>query len=133
MRDLNLSVLCSPQWTFSQVKWISSFLESDDEYFDAEDGDIQIGKSTKGSERKKVAEAPNEELINLLLKFEIKEVYIFVYKQMYSYYHCPYKLSNMRAKICESHIYILYIKCGTLFSSVFLPPHTVPRKWIVFF
>lgn len=57
---------------------MSSFLESDDEYFDAEDGDIQTSKSTKGSERKKVAEAPNEELINLLLKFEIKEVCIFI-------------------------------------------------------
>lgn len=57
---------------------MSSSLESDDEYFDAEDGDIQTGKSMKGSERKKVAESPNEELINLLLKFEIKEVCIFI-------------------------------------------------------
>ncbi|ELK31334.1 Vacuolar protein sorting-associated protein 13C [Myotis davidii] len=55
--------------------------ESDDEYFDAEDGDIQTGKSMKGSERKKVAEAPNEELINLLLKFEIKEVILEFTKQ----------------------------------------------------
>ncbi|KAM5178815.1 intermembrane lipid transfer protein VPS13C isoform 1-T1 [Callospermophilus lateralis] len=48
--------------------------ESDDEYFDAEDGDSQIAKSVKGTEFKKAAEIPNEELINLLLKFEIKEV-----------------------------------------------------------
>ncbi|ELW71324.1 Vacuolar protein sorting-associated protein 13C [Tupaia chinensis] len=48
--------------------------ESDDEYFDAEDGDSQTGKSMKGSELKKAVEAPNEELINLLLKFEITEV-----------------------------------------------------------
>lgn len=54
------------------------FLESDDEYFDAEDGDTQTGKSVRSSELKKVAETPNEELTNLLLKFEIKEVYIFV-------------------------------------------------------
>ncbi|EPY81741.1 hypothetical protein CB1_000715056 [Camelus ferus] len=48
--------------------------ESDDEYFDAEDGgDTQTSISMKGSQLKKVAEAPNEELINLLLKFEIKE------------------------------------------------------------
>lgn len=53
-------------------------LDSDDEYFDAESGDVEIGKSTKGSEHKKVAEAPNEELINLLLKFEVKEVCIFI-------------------------------------------------------
>ncbi|KAM7158322.1 intermembrane lipid transfer protein VPS13C isoform 2-T2 [Molossus nigricans] len=55
--------------------------ESDDEYFDAEDGVTQTGKSMKGSERKKVAEAPNEELINLLLKFEIKEVILEFTKQ----------------------------------------------------
>ncbi|XP_021566120.1 vacuolar protein sorting-associated protein 13C, partial [Carlito syrichta] len=48
--------------------------ESDDEYFDAEDGDAQTGKSMKGSELQKAAEIPNEELINLILKFEIKEV-----------------------------------------------------------
>ncbi|XP_036909925.1 vacuolar protein sorting-associated protein 13C isoform X2 [Sturnira hondurensis] len=55
--------------------------ESDDEYFDAEDGDTQTGKSMKGLERKKVAEVPNEELINLLLKFEIKEVILEFSKQ----------------------------------------------------
>ncbi|XP_024894514.1 vacuolar protein sorting-associated protein 13C [Pteropus alecto] len=55
--------------------------ESDDEYFDAEDGDIETSKSMKGSERKKVSEAPNEELINLLLKFEIKEVILEFTKQ----------------------------------------------------
>ncbi|XP_004421707.1 PREDICTED: vacuolar protein sorting-associated protein 13C isoform X2 [Ceratotherium simum simum] len=55
--------------------------ESDDEYFDAEDGDIQTGKSMKGSELKKVAEVPNEEVINLLLKFEIKEVILEFTKQ----------------------------------------------------
>ncbi|XP_036096076.1 vacuolar protein sorting-associated protein 13C isoform X1 [Molossus molossus] len=55
--------------------------ESDDEYFDAEDGVTQTGKSMKGSERKKVAESPNEELINLLLKFEIKEVILEFTKQ----------------------------------------------------
>lgn len=53
-------------------------LESDDEYFDAEDGEPQTGKSMKGSELKKAAEVPNEELINLLLKFEIKEVCAFL-------------------------------------------------------
>ncbi|VCX31363.1 unnamed protein product, partial [Gulo gulo] len=55
--------------------------ESDDEYFDAEDGDTQTGKSVKSSELKKVAETPNEELINLLLKFEIKEVVLEFTKQ----------------------------------------------------
>ncbi|XP_058914527.1 intermembrane lipid transfer protein VPS13C isoform X3 [Kogia breviceps] len=55
--------------------------ESDDEYFDAEDGDTQTGKSMKGSDIKKVAEAPNEELINLLLKFEVKEVILEFTKQ----------------------------------------------------
>ncbi|XP_037689727.1 vacuolar protein sorting-associated protein 13C isoform X2 [Choloepus didactylus] len=55
--------------------------ESDDEYFDAEDGDSQTGKSMKGSEFKKATEAPNEELINLLLKFEIKEVILELTKQ----------------------------------------------------
>ncbi|KAJ8792869.1 hypothetical protein J1605_004054 [Eschrichtius robustus] len=55
--------------------------ESDDEYFDAEDGDTQTGKSMKGSDIKTVAEAPNEELINLLLKFEVKEVILEFTKQ----------------------------------------------------
>uniref|UniRef100_A0A452SGE7 Vacuolar protein sorting 13 homolog C n=1 Tax=Ursus americanus TaxID=9643 RepID=A0A452SGE7_URSAM len=55
--------------------------ESDDEYFDAEDGDTQTGKSVRSSELKKGAEAPNEELINLLLKFEIKEVVLEFTKQ----------------------------------------------------
>uniref|UniRef100_A0A2K6JWX2 Vacuolar protein sorting 13 homolog C n=1 Tax=Rhinopithecus bieti TaxID=61621 RepID=A0A2K6JWX2_RHIBE len=55
--------------------------ESDDEYFDAEDGEPQTGKSMKGSELKKAAEVPNEELINLLLKFEIKEVILEFTKQ----------------------------------------------------
>ncbi|XP_049761829.1 intermembrane lipid transfer protein VPS13C isoform X1 [Elephas maximus indicus] len=55
--------------------------ESDDEYFDAEDGDSQAGKSMKGSELKKAAEAPSEELINLLLKFEVKEVILELTKQ----------------------------------------------------
>ncbi|XP_066130845.1 intermembrane lipid transfer protein VPS13C isoform X1 [Saccopteryx bilineata] len=55
--------------------------ESDDEYFDADDGDTQTGKSMKASERKKVAEAPNEEFINLQLKFEIKEVILEFTKQ----------------------------------------------------
>ncbi|XP_032336935.1 vacuolar protein sorting-associated protein 13C isoform X2 [Camelus ferus] len=56
--------------------------ESDDEYFDAEDGgDTQTSISMKGSQLKKVAEAPNEELINLLLKFEIKEVILEFTKQ----------------------------------------------------
>ncbi|XP_039076223.1 vacuolar protein sorting-associated protein 13C isoform X1 [Hyaena hyaena] len=55
--------------------------ESDDEYFDAEDGDTQTGKSLRVSELKKAAEAPNEELINLLLKFEIKEVVLEFTKQ----------------------------------------------------
>ncbi|XP_074183747.1 intermembrane lipid transfer protein VPS13C [Rhinolophus sinicus] len=55
--------------------------DSDDEYFDAENGDVETGKSTKGSEHKKVAEAPNEEFINLLLKFEVKEVILEFTKQ----------------------------------------------------
>ncbi|XP_054543722.1 intermembrane lipid transfer protein VPS13C isoform X2 [Talpa occidentalis] len=55
--------------------------ESDDEYFDADDGETQSGKTMKGSEPKKVVEAPNEELINLLLKFEIKEVLLEFTKQ----------------------------------------------------
>ncbi|XP_069851362.1 intermembrane lipid transfer protein VPS13C isoform X3 [Dipodomys merriami] len=55
--------------------------ESEDEYFDAEDGDSQTVKSTKGSEIKKAAEIPNEELINLLLKFEITEVILEFTKQ----------------------------------------------------
>ncbi|XP_032273582.1 vacuolar protein sorting-associated protein 13C isoform X2 [Phoca vitulina] len=55
--------------------------ESDDEYFDAEDGDTQTGKSVTSSVLKKVAEAPNEEFINLLLKFEIKEVVLEFTKQ----------------------------------------------------
>ena len=65
------------QHTFESNECLLS-LESDDEYFDAEDGDIQTGRSMKGLERKKVAEVPNEELINLLLKFEIKEVCVFI-------------------------------------------------------
>ncbi|CAI9176855.1 unnamed protein product [Rangifer tarandus platyrhynchus] len=55
--------------------------ESDDEYFDAEDEDIQPSKSMKASDVKKVPEAPNEELINLLLKFEVKEVILEFTKQ----------------------------------------------------
>ncbi|XP_054974528.1 intermembrane lipid transfer protein VPS13C isoform X2 [Sorex araneus] len=56
--------------------------ESDDEYFDAEDGETHIGgKNTKGSELKKAPEAPSEELINLLLKFEVKEVILEFTKQ----------------------------------------------------
>ncbi|XP_062947628.1 intermembrane lipid transfer protein VPS13C isoform X2 [Cynocephalus volans] len=55
--------------------------ESDDEYFDAEEGDAQTGDSIRGSELKKAAEVPNEELINLLLKFEIKEVILEFTKQ----------------------------------------------------
>ncbi|XP_053451789.1 intermembrane lipid transfer protein VPS13C isoform X1 [Nycticebus coucang] len=55
--------------------------ESDDEYFDAEDGDSQTSKSMRGSELKKASEPPNEELINLLLKFEIKEVILEFTKQ----------------------------------------------------
>ncbi|KAM6200995.1 intermembrane lipid transfer protein VPS13C [Rhynchocyon petersi] len=55
--------------------------ESDDEYFDADDEDSQPSKSVKGSELKKAPEVPNEELINLLLKFEIKEVILEFTKQ----------------------------------------------------
>ncbi|XP_075387538.1 intermembrane lipid transfer protein VPS13C isoform X2 [Tenrec ecaudatus] len=55
--------------------------ESEDEYFDAEDGDSQVGKGGKGSELKKAAEPPNEELLHLLLKFEIKEVILEFTKQ----------------------------------------------------
>ncbi|XP_033612139.1 vacuolar protein sorting-associated protein 13C, partial [Fukomys damarensis] len=56
--------------------------ESDDEYFDAEDGNLQAAKSVQGSELKKAAEVPNEELINLLLKFEVKEVILEFTKQL---------------------------------------------------
>ncbi|XP_056663933.1 intermembrane lipid transfer protein VPS13C isoform X2 [Monodelphis domestica] len=55
--------------------------ESDDEYFDAEDGGQQTGRSVKGSEINKVTEPPNEELIDLQLKFEIKEVILELTKQ----------------------------------------------------
>ncbi|XP_008588038.1 PREDICTED: vacuolar protein sorting-associated protein 13C-like, partial [Galeopterus variegatus] len=55
--------------------------ESDDEYFDAEEGGAQTGDSIRGSELKKAAEVPNEELINLLLKFEMKEVILEFTKQ----------------------------------------------------
>ncbi|KAM6149514.1 intermembrane lipid transfer protein VPS13C isoform 2-T2 [Erethizon dorsatum] len=55
--------------------------ESDDEYFDAEDGAAQVAKSVQGSELKKAADVPNEELINLLLKFEVKEVILEFTKQ----------------------------------------------------
>lgn len=68
------------------------FLDSDDEYFDAEDGEMHAsGKSSKGSELKKAPEAPNEELINILLKFEVKEVCTFV------------------LLICKYNLVILYI------------------------
>ncbi|XP_012972861.1 vacuolar protein sorting-associated protein 13C isoform X3 [Mesocricetus auratus] len=55
--------------------------ESDDEYFDAEEGDVQTARTVKASELKKVSEVPNEELVNLLLKFEIKEVILELTKQ----------------------------------------------------
>nr|XP_051678303.1 intermembrane lipid transfer protein VPS13C isoform X2 [Oryctolagus cuniculus] len=55
--------------------------DSEDEYFDAEDGELQTGKSMKVSELKKATEVPNEELINLLLKFEIREVILEFTKQ----------------------------------------------------
>lgn len=54
-------------------------LESDDEYFDAEDGDSQAARPVKASELRKAAEVPNEELVTLLLKFEIKEVCVSVH------------------------------------------------------
>ncbi|MEJ1285501.1 vacuolar protein sorting 13A [Cricetulus griseus] len=55
--------------------------ESDDEYFDAEDGESQTARTVKASELKKASEVPNEELVNLLLKFEIKEVILELTKQ----------------------------------------------------
>ncbi|GAB1294389.1 Vacuolar protein sorting-associated protein 13C [Apodemus speciosus] len=54
--------------------------ESDEEYFDAEDGDSQA-RTVKASELKKASEVPNEELVSLLLKFEIKEVVLELTKQ----------------------------------------------------
>lgn len=60
--------------------WVNACLfalDSDDEYFDAEDGDSQTVRTVKASELKKAPEVPNEELVNLLLKFEIKEVCVF--------------------------------------------------------
>ncbi|XP_028627194.1 vacuolar protein sorting-associated protein 13C [Grammomys surdaster] len=55
--------------------------ESDEEYFDAEDGDSQAARTVKASELKKAAEVPNEELVSLLLKFEIKEVVLELTRQ----------------------------------------------------
>ncbi|XP_051829756.1 LOW QUALITY PROTEIN: intermembrane lipid transfer protein VPS13C [Antechinus flavipes] len=55
--------------------------ESDDEYFDAEDGVQPTSRSIKASEMSKVTEPPNEELIDLQLKFEIKEVILELTKQ----------------------------------------------------
>lgn len=58
-----------------------STLESDDEYFDAEGGASQVPRGAPGSEPRKAAEVPNEALVNLLLKFEVKEVCVlFVYE-----------------------------------------------------
>ncbi|XP_072472489.1 intermembrane lipid transfer protein VPS13C isoform X1 [Notamacropus eugenii] len=55
--------------------------ESDDEYFDAEDGVQLTSRSVKGSEIIKDTEPLNEELIDLQLKFEIKEVILELTKQ----------------------------------------------------
>ncbi|XP_051012690.1 intermembrane lipid transfer protein VPS13C [Acomys russatus] len=55
--------------------------ESDDEYFDAEEGDSQTARTVRSSELKKASDAPNEELVTLLLKFEIKEVILELTKQ----------------------------------------------------
>ncbi|XP_063110395.1 intermembrane lipid transfer protein VPS13C-like isoform X2 [Cavia porcellus] len=55
--------------------------ESDDEYFDAEDGASQVPRGAPGSEPRKAAEVPNEALVNLLLKFEVKEVILEFTKQ----------------------------------------------------
>lgn len=111
----------------SHVKWIS--LESDDEYFDAEDGDTQPGKSKKGSELKKAAEAPNEELINLLLKFEIKEVCVLVL-QVSKYI----LVTTIFVNYLMLDPNFKYIKNIVLLSSLLPSIHTyrhisVPRKW----
>ncbi|KAM7337360.1 hypothetical protein ACRRTK_003479 [Alexandromys fortis] len=63
------------------VQLLFAKAESDDEYFDAEDGDLQTTRTVKASELKKASEVPNEELVNLLLKFEIKEVILELTKQ----------------------------------------------------
>lgn len=63
-------------------------LESDDEYFDAEDGDLQTTRTVKASELKKASEVPNEELVNLLLKFEIKEVCAFLFMNTFLLVFC---------------------------------------------
>ncbi|KAM5292524.1 intermembrane lipid transfer protein VPS13C [Ctenodactylus gundi] len=55
--------------------------ESDDEYFDAEDGECQTTKSARGSELRKAAEVPSEELVTLLLTFEVSEVILEFTKQ----------------------------------------------------
>ncbi|KAH0512058.1 Vacuolar protein sorting-associated protein 13C [Microtus ochrogaster] len=72
--------LCEAKPARGSVVW--EFVEkSDDEYFDAEDGDLQTARTVKASELKKASEVPNEELVNLLLKFEIKEVILELTKQ----------------------------------------------------
>lgn len=63
-------------------------LESDDEYFDAEDGDLQTARPVIASELKKASEVPNEELVNLLLKFEIKEVRGFMFMNTFLLVFC---------------------------------------------
>lgn len=64
-------------------------LESDEEYFDAEDGDSQAARTVKTSELKKAAEVPNEELVSLLLKFEIKEVCDSLFMSTFLWVFCP--------------------------------------------
>ncbi|XP_023568424.1 vacuolar protein sorting-associated protein 13C [Octodon degus] len=55
--------------------------ESDEEYFDADDGALQTAKSVRGSGLQKAAEVPSEELVHLRLKFEVKEVILELTKQ----------------------------------------------------
>uniref|UniRef100_A0A6I8N041 Vacuolar protein sorting 13 homolog C n=2 Tax=Ornithorhynchus anatinus TaxID=9258 RepID=A0A6I8N041_ORNAN len=55
--------------------------ESEDEYFDTEDGSEQASIGGRETAPQNIVEAPNEELIDLQLKFEIKEVILELTKQ----------------------------------------------------
>lgn len=78
-------------------------LESDDEYFDAEDGDLQTTRTVKASELKKASEVPNEELVNLLLKFEIKEVCAFLFMNTFLLVFCTRAL-EMGSRFFPPHL-----------------------------
>lgn len=79
-------------------------LESDDEYFDAEDGDLQTARTVKASELKKASEVPNEELVNLLLKFEIKEVCAFLFMNTFLLVFCTHVLEMWCSHFFSPHL-----------------------------